>query len=709
MSVKNRPLYKLSLGVAIFGLVMISSVLITGQTPSRQPVGVPDDWSHHHLVFSNPGTFADAVKNGTLEKWYRITNDPRYQMQQLKRNPLQRQLAAAPDFAARQALVNGPITVSSGSLPGSAPTPQTLRKDWSMYMGSNAEATATGTVSANNASGSPLSSVTINSVALSASPPAQATATGTFSGDPANAQTLVIKNGTPSITLTASVGTASTQNGSFGSLPTEATANAGDSITMAKGGNTLSVTTNASGASLGGTWTNDPTNSQTAPYVTISGVKTTLSLASGAVLPSATATLSGVPGSGGTVTIASGIQTMTLTATTPGTNAGTIQVNTATPSATDTLTLTTAAFGTVTYTFSTTSCGTTANCIYAPTTGGNTALNMARNIRAAINATTSQCGDPSGSGCIGTNTVVNPYVTAAAPATCNTTDACITLNNSSYQAVTLGKTGTSGDFTLTSLTGFTTSGCSTDTATTTTGTFIIGTGALGTAENLYGAINACNTTYPVIGTTASSFNSTSDSFTVSETVYGTTSSGFGGTATSFAWSTQAGNVGSGNSCSGSGSAYTASYQAANSAATLMSNVVAALQACPAATGNIYALAGTAPAFTVYNNTLGTATTTISAESAGTPSLVTWGTLTAGSTGSNTCNTTTAATFQVLSTDTTTTLIATELAAALNLCSTANDATIGIATGASAPHTTSSGARLPSPPTSGWQPQAAASR
>jgi hypothetical protein len=46
---------------------------------------VPMDWTHRQLVFSNPGTEAEAIENGTHERWLKITNDPRYAMQQLQR------------------------------------------------------------------------------------------------------------------------------------------------------------------------------------------------------------------------------------------------------------------------------------------------------------------------------------------------------------------------------------------------------------------------------------------------------------------------------------------------------------------------------------------------------------------------------------------------------------------------------------------------
>jgi hypothetical protein len=47
--------------------------------------GVVDDWTHHHVIFSNPGTLQDAMLNGRREEWERIVTDHRYRMQQIKR------------------------------------------------------------------------------------------------------------------------------------------------------------------------------------------------------------------------------------------------------------------------------------------------------------------------------------------------------------------------------------------------------------------------------------------------------------------------------------------------------------------------------------------------------------------------------------------------------------------------------------------------
>ena len=47
---------------------------------------VPDDWSHHYAVFSDPGTEEEAIRNGRYERWQNVVNNPRYVIQQLKRN-----------------------------------------------------------------------------------------------------------------------------------------------------------------------------------------------------------------------------------------------------------------------------------------------------------------------------------------------------------------------------------------------------------------------------------------------------------------------------------------------------------------------------------------------------------------------------------------------------------------------------------------------
>jgi hypothetical protein len=47
------------------------------------PHGVPYDWSHHHLIFSNPGTAEEAMRKGTYDHWFLTVNDPRYIQRQI--------------------------------------------------------------------------------------------------------------------------------------------------------------------------------------------------------------------------------------------------------------------------------------------------------------------------------------------------------------------------------------------------------------------------------------------------------------------------------------------------------------------------------------------------------------------------------------------------------------------------------------------------
>jgi hypothetical protein len=54
--------------------------------PARYSPGVIWDWTHHHVIFSHPGTAEEALRNATYDRWRKITSDPRYIIQQLKRS-----------------------------------------------------------------------------------------------------------------------------------------------------------------------------------------------------------------------------------------------------------------------------------------------------------------------------------------------------------------------------------------------------------------------------------------------------------------------------------------------------------------------------------------------------------------------------------------------------------------------------------------------
>jgi len=108
----TNALCKWSAAAAIL-CALSASALAYGQTSGKPGSGIPEDWSHHHAIFSNPGTFDDAMRNGTIDKWSKIVNEPRYQIQQLRRTWWQQ---PRPDH-------------------GRSPL---VKTDWSMDMGSGA-------------------------------------------------------------------------------------------------------------------------------------------------------------------------------------------------------------------------------------------------------------------------------------------------------------------------------------------------------------------------------------------------------------------------------------------------------------------------------------------------------------------------------------------------------------------------------------------
>jgi hypothetical protein len=121
-------------GLAV-GLLAGLNVLISG-TPATAPMmGWVDDWTHHHVVFSNPGTAAEALAQGRFEKWYQIVNNPRYMMQQMKRNP---ERAGARDFGARAALLRTSIGFPEPIWSLKYPPNPTLKRDWSVLLGAAA-------------------------------------------------------------------------------------------------------------------------------------------------------------------------------------------------------------------------------------------------------------------------------------------------------------------------------------------------------------------------------------------------------------------------------------------------------------------------------------------------------------------------------------------------------------------------------------------
>jgi len=107
---------------------------------------VADDWTHHHVVFSDPGSALEAMRSGNYGRWYKIVNEPRFGLQQTKRNAARAARQLPPGLAVADA--SPPDSAEDEWWPGRdehrrrrrGRVPEDLHLDWSMNMGSGATA-----------------------------------------------------------------------------------------------------------------------------------------------------------------------------------------------------------------------------------------------------------------------------------------------------------------------------------------------------------------------------------------------------------------------------------------------------------------------------------------------------------------------------------------------------------------------------------------
>lgn len=119
---RNRERF-VGLGISIFGVLIFSSTAV-GQVSENQAVsgGTPTDWSHHHLIFSQPSTPEQAAH---------IQQDPRYQQQQRRHLPLSPEAEAA--------VTASPLNPSSpGAAKNKGPKNKGPKGDWAQDIGPGA-------------------------------------------------------------------------------------------------------------------------------------------------------------------------------------------------------------------------------------------------------------------------------------------------------------------------------------------------------------------------------------------------------------------------------------------------------------------------------------------------------------------------------------------------------------------------------------------
>ena len=82
----NRLFVRLSTAAFLLAMVGVFGVHSRAQQDPERRMGLVDDWSTHHVIFSDPGTERGAIEKGKYDHWWRLTNDPRYIMQQRRRH-----------------------------------------------------------------------------------------------------------------------------------------------------------------------------------------------------------------------------------------------------------------------------------------------------------------------------------------------------------------------------------------------------------------------------------------------------------------------------------------------------------------------------------------------------------------------------------------------------------------------------------------------
>ncbi len=141
----KRSLSRLSIVAVLFLSLIGLGVLMTGEPASKHAngktkhqVGLVEDWSTRHLVFSNPGTY-EQVKNdpAAYSRWLDTQYNTRYIMQQMKRGSWAANPSGLSDTNIPAIkLIGGPPGLHGGGplRPRPVPEPQTLRRDWGMSL-----------------------------------------------------------------------------------------------------------------------------------------------------------------------------------------------------------------------------------------------------------------------------------------------------------------------------------------------------------------------------------------------------------------------------------------------------------------------------------------------------------------------------------------------------------------------------------------------
>ena len=122
MKVKRVRLPQIAALLLNMSMIPVSTILLSSQdTQVKRENSVPWDWTRHHLIFSDPGTAEDAIRNDTYERWLKINSDPRYMQQQER--------SANASSRTHEPSANGADTMPESIEPWTAPDDAAVRSN----------------------------------------------------------------------------------------------------------------------------------------------------------------------------------------------------------------------------------------------------------------------------------------------------------------------------------------------------------------------------------------------------------------------------------------------------------------------------------------------------------------------------------------------------------------------------------------------------
>ena len=142
LSSQACAVFPLLLVIAVFGRLIYGQNAPSIHVGGVDLTGIPEDWSHRYIVFSDPGTEEKAIQSGDYGQWERAVNEPRYVIQQLNRHAgVQGPAAVDVEYRSRWEAAGPENTVvpeahSFGPISMSEQIPQpNFKSDWSQALG----------------------------------------------------------------------------------------------------------------------------------------------------------------------------------------------------------------------------------------------------------------------------------------------------------------------------------------------------------------------------------------------------------------------------------------------------------------------------------------------------------------------------------------------------------------------------------------------